>query len=103
MFMFAVLLVHVTQKVAMRTLQIRAKSFGVPLLAAVSALVVLTSVISMRTVATVPARFAHRNVATNKYNSDNGCCQCGATQSRNERIPLAKDIRASFQIVYKSF
>ncbi len=105
MFMFAVLLVHVTKKIAMRTetMHIRAKSFDVPLLAAVSALVVWTSVISMRTVATVPARFAHRNVATNKYNSDNCCCKCDATQSRNERIPLANDICASFQIVHKSF
>ncbi len=103
MFMFAVLLVHAAKKIAMRTLHIRAKSFGVPLLDAVSALVVWTSVISMRTVATVLARFAHRNVATNKHNSDNCCCQCDATQSRNERIPLAKDICASFQIVYKSF
>jgi len=103
MFMFAVLLVHVTEKIAMRTLHIREKSFGVPLLAAVSALVVWKSVISMRTVATVPARFAHRNVAINKYNSDNCCCQCDATQSRNERIPLAEDICAWFQIVYKSF
>ncbi len=59
--------------------------------------------ISMRTVATVPARFAHRNVATNKYNSDNCCCQCDATQSRNERIPLARDICGSFQIGYRSF
>ena len=50
----------------MRTLHIRAKSFGVPLLAAVSALVVWTSVISMRTVAKVPARFAHRNIAAVK-------------------------------------
>ena len=66
MFIFAVLLVHVTKKIAMRTLHIRAKSFGVPLLAAVSALVVWTSVISMRTVAKVSARFAHRNIAAVK-------------------------------------
>ena len=66
MFIFAVLLVHVTKKIAMRTLHIRAKSFGVPLLAAVSALVVWTSVILMRTVAKVPARFAHRNIAAGK-------------------------------------
>jgi hypothetical protein len=51
----------------MRTLHIRAKSFGVPLLVAVSALVVWTSVILMRTVAKVPARFAHRNIAANMY------------------------------------
>ena len=63
MFIFAVLLVHVTKQVAMRTLHIRAKSFGVPLLVAVIALVVWTSVISMRTVAKVPARFAHWTVA----------------------------------------
>ena len=50
----------------MRTLHIRAKSFGVPLLAAVSALVVWTSVILMRTVAKVSARFAHRNIAAVK-------------------------------------
>ena len=66
MFIFAVLLVHVTKQIAMRTLHIRAKSFGVPLLAAVRALVVWTSVISMRTVAKVPARFAHRNIAAVK-------------------------------------
>ena len=66
MFIFAVLLVYVTKQVAMRTLHIRAKSFGVPLLAAVSALVVWTSVISMRTVAKVSARFAHRNIAAVK-------------------------------------
>ncbi len=66
MFIFAALLVHVTKKIAMRTLHIRAKSFGVPLLAAVSALVAWTSVISMRTVAKVPARFAHRNIAAVK-------------------------------------
>ena len=34
MFIFAVLLVYVTKQVAMRTLHIRAKSFGVPLLVA---------------------------------------------------------------------
>ena len=56
----------VTQKIAMRTLHIRAKSFGVPLLAAVSALVVWTFVISTGTVAKVTARFAHRNIAANK-------------------------------------
>ena len=66
MLIFAVLLVHVTKKIAMRTLHIWAKSFGVPLLAAVTALVVWTSVISMRTVAEVPARFAHRNIAAVK-------------------------------------
>ncbi len=68
MFIFAVLLVHVTKQIAMRTLHLRAKSFGVPLLDAVSALVVWTSVISMRTVAKVPAlaRFAHRNIAAVK-------------------------------------
>jgi hypothetical protein len=66
MFIFAVLLVHVTKKIATRTLHIRAKSFGVPLLAAVIALVVWTSVISMRTVAKVPARFADRNIAAVK-------------------------------------
>ena len=53
----------VTQKIAMRTLHIRAKSFVVPLLAAVSFFVVWTSVISMGTVAKVPARFAHWTVA----------------------------------------
>jgi surface polysaccharide O-acyltransferase-like enzyme len=63
MFIFAVLLVHVTKQIAMRTLHIRAKSFGVSLLAAVSALVVWTSVILIRTVAKVPARFAHWTVA----------------------------------------
>jgi hypothetical protein len=49
----------------MRTLHIRAKSFGVPLLVAVSAVAVWTSVISMRTMAEVqvPARFAHRTIA----------------------------------------
>jgi hypothetical protein len=65
--MFAVLLIHVTEKIAMRTLHIRAKSFGVPLLAAVSAMVGRTAVISMRTLAKVPARFAHRNIAAAKY------------------------------------
>ena len=63
MFIFAILLVHVTKQMARRTLHIRAESFGVPLLAALSALVVWTSVISMRTMAEVPARFAHRNIA----------------------------------------
>ena len=53
----------VTQKIAMRTLHIWAKSFGVPLLAAVSFFVVWTSVISMGTVAKVPARFAHWTIA----------------------------------------
>jgi hypothetical protein len=66
MFIFAVLLVHVTKQIAVRTLHIRAKSFGVPLLAAVRALVVWTSVISMRTAAKVPARIAHRNIAAVK-------------------------------------
>ena len=56
----------VTQKIAMRTLHIRAKSFGVPLLAALSAMVVWTSVITMRTVAKVSARVAHRNIAANE-------------------------------------
>ena len=55
MFIFAVLLVHVTKQVAMRTLHIRAKSFGVPLLVAVGAMVVWTFVIAMRTIAEVPA------------------------------------------------
>jgi hypothetical protein len=55
MFIFAVLLVHVTKQVAMRTLHIRAKSFGVPLLVAVGAMVVWTFVIAMRTMAKVPA------------------------------------------------
>ena len=50
----------------MRTLHIRAKSFGVPLLAAESALVVWTSMISMRTVPKVSARCAHRNIAAVK-------------------------------------
>jgi hypothetical protein len=57
MFIFAVLqvLVHVTKKIAMRTLHIRAKPPDVSLLAAMSAFVVWTSAISMRTVAKVPA------------------------------------------------
>jgi hypothetical protein len=55
MSIFAVLLVHVTKQIAMRTLHIRAKSFGVPLLVAVSAVVVWAFVITMRTVAKVPA------------------------------------------------
>jgi hypothetical protein len=55
MFIFAVLLVHVTKQIAMRTLHIRAKSFGVPLLVAVSAVVVWTFVIAMRTMAEVAA------------------------------------------------
>ncbi len=67
MFIFAVLLVHVTKQIATRTLHIRAKSFGVPLLAAVSALVVWTSVISMRTVAKVPARLAHTLCEYSEY------------------------------------
>ena len=54
-FIFAVLLVYVTKQVAMRTLHIRAKSFGVTLLVAVSAVVVWTFVIAMRTMAEVPA------------------------------------------------
>ena len=65
MFIFAVAFVHVTKKIAMRTLHIRAKPLAVSLLAAVSAVVVWTSVISMRTMAKVPARFAHRNIAVN--------------------------------------
>ena len=55
-----------TKQIAMRTLHIRAKSFGVPLLAAVSAFVFWTIVISMRTMAEVSARFAHRNIAAVK-------------------------------------
>ena len=55
MFIFAVLLVYVTKQVAMRTLHIRAKSLGVPLLVAVSAVVVWTFVIAMRTMAEVAA------------------------------------------------
>ncbi len=57
MFIFAVLLVHVTKQVAMRTLHIRAKSFGVPLLVAVGAMVVWTFVIAIRTMAEVPNLF----------------------------------------------
>ena len=63
MLIFAVYFVHVTKKIAVRTLHIRAKPLAVSLLAAVSAVVVWTSVISMRTMAEVPARFAHRNIA----------------------------------------
>jgi hypothetical protein len=55
MFIFAVDFVHVTKKIAMRTLHIRAKPPDVSLLAAMSAFVVWTSAISMRTVAKVPA------------------------------------------------
>ena len=66
MFIFTVYFVHVTKKIAVRTLHIRAKPLAVSLLAAVSAVVVWTSVISMRTVAKVSARFAHRNIAAVK-------------------------------------
>jgi hypothetical protein len=55
MFIFAVDFVHVTKKIAMRTLHIRAKPLDMSLLAAMSAFVVWTSAISMRTVAKVPA------------------------------------------------
>ena len=67
MFIFAVYFVHVTKKIAVRTLHIRAKPLAVSLLAAVSAVVVWTSVISMRTMAKVPARFAHRVIADDMY------------------------------------
>ena len=67
MFIFAVYFVHVTKKIAVRTLHIRAKPLAVSLLAAVSAVVVWTSVISMRTMAEVPARFAHRIIADDMY------------------------------------
>ena len=66
MFIFAVYFVHVTKKIAVRTLHIRAKPLAVSLLAAVSA-VVWTSVISMRTMAEVPARFAHRIIADDMH------------------------------------
>ena len=66
MFIFAVDFVHVTKKIAMRTLHIRAEPLDMSLLAAMSAFVVWTSAISMRTVAKVPARFAHRNIAAVK-------------------------------------
>ena len=67
MFIFAVYFVHVTKKIAVRTLHIRAKPLAVSLLAAVSAVVVWTSVISMRTMAEVPAQFAHRIIADDMY------------------------------------
>ena len=67
MFIFAVYFAHVTKKIAVRTLHIRAKPLAVSLLAAVSAVVVRTSVISMRTMAEVPARFAHRIIADDMY------------------------------------
>jgi len=50
-----------------RALHIRAKPLAVSLLAAVSAVVVWTFVISMRTVAKVTARFAHRIIADDMY------------------------------------
>ena len=55
MFIFAAYFVHVTKKITVRTLHIRAKPPAVSLLAAMSAFVVWTSTISMRTVAKVPA------------------------------------------------
>ena len=55
MFIFAVYFVHVTKKIAVRTLHIRAKPPAVSLLAAMSAFVVWTSAISIRAVAKVPA------------------------------------------------
>ena len=55
MFIFAVYFVHVTKKIAVRTLHIRAKPLAVSLLAAMSAFVVWTSAISIRAVAKVPA------------------------------------------------
>ena len=67
MFIFAVYFVHVTKKIAVRTLHIRAKPPAVSLLAAMSAFVVRTSAISMRTMAEVPARFAHRIIADDMY------------------------------------
>ena len=69
MFIFAVYFVHVTKKIAVRTLHIRAKPLAVSLLAAMSAFVpvVRTSAISMRTMAEVPARFANRIIADDMY------------------------------------
>ncbi len=49
------------------TLHIRAKPLAVSLLAAVSAVVVWTSVISTRTMAKVPARLANRIIADDMY------------------------------------
>ena len=67
MFIFAVYFVHATKKIAVRALHIRAKPLPVSLLLAVRVVVVWTSVISMRTMAKVPARFAHRIIADDMY------------------------------------